>query len=245
MNTFKKQLVSSLGLLVVALMATGLLANNAIAQSDTNALRAFVSENVALDPHIKAGTVIYDDPFNIAVPAGKRFVIERVTGRIDTHDTLESVNLFTLVDSSMYGGSASCSEQFLSIPQPVTVTVLGEKLNVYNFDLARRIYADHGTTVQCVSAPHDFKLSVMRADSSKDSFIDINFTVSGYLVDLTTPIPIGVSALPTSPKPSQLSTSVVPTTAAVEPKVDGRRDTDFNIAGSSKSAIFLLDNSMR
>src|ERR1700747_631785 len=92
MNTFKKQLASSLGLLVLALMVGLVCISNACAQTvpsaqgDTNALRAYFAAGDALTDMAKSALnkFSYNGGFLQKVPVGKRFVIERVTGVITT-----------------------------------------------------------------------------------------------------------------------------------------------------------------
>lgn len=254
MKISKRQLVSSFGLFAVGLMVTVMCAGSANAQSDTNALRAWVQgySNGGVGVPLAAGEKRRIMGFGV-VPATltvkTRFVIERVTGQIimSGDQALESVALITNVDPVPYPGVGACDAHYLSIPTVISSRDGQNKTDVYNFDLTRRFYADSSHLHFCGTglSSGDLFLDVVRIDGSKATQFTVRFTASGYLVDLTGPVPPPVSSVfPALPKPAQSLTSLVRTAASAEPKIDWLRDTDFNITGSSTRATFLFDNSM-
>jgi hypothetical protein len=229
MKISKRPLVSSFGLFAVGLMVTIMCAGSANAQSDTNALRAFVSSgSVVSQTGLVGGNSVSLFLFP-TVPLGKRFVIERLTGEITvTGDVeVESVLLKTVVNTSGYGGQ-TCKEasHYLSLPTVVSSGSGQNQRNVYNFDLTRRLYAE---TRQFFCNPFpgglgdDLQLIVNRIDKPPvAATFKVVFAVSGYLVDL--PPPVSFSILPESLESNRRSSEIVSTAfCRIDSRLDPRR----------------------
>src|SRR5262245_3663622 len=157
----KKQLVSSLLPVVLVLITMGMCASNASAQLDLNAKNAWQYFG-----QINAGTMAAGQTelwLHLGdVPAGKRLVVERITGYVE----MEYGQRIKRVFLDVYRGS--CGNHSFSIPSGIEVNyALGFIKNVgFNFDLTRRFYVDHQENPICGVYP-DISFYLQRADGSK------------------------------------------------------------------------------
>jgi len=238
----KKQFVSSLLPVVLALVTAGMFVSTANAQ-DANALRAYQVSRPFSFGDANIHTVYFPagkssiSVFGGTVPAGKRFVIERVTGfvSLDNGQRLLSIGLQTKLDYSGYAGpglSQTCLH-VLSFPTPQTPG----QIVAYNLDLTRRFYADPLIPGTC---GENICFNITRADSTKASSVWGEITLSGYLVDLVPP----TTAL-TSATTTERSTNTVANRNRPEAIGDFKSDNDFNLAGGNKRPVMVADNWMR
>jgi hypothetical protein len=126
----------------------------------------------------QANATFPDQPFTgngtatgtIAVPAGKRLVIEHVSGRgVIPNGAAQPFFYFTI--STTVGGVSV--EHFLDVSKPFVFQNQTGTSSVHAVSQEMKLYADPGSTIQ---------VSVL-SFSQIGNIISINFAVSGYLED--------------------------------------------------------------
>jgi type IV secretory pathway VirB2 component (pilin) len=192
MSTFKRQLITSLSLALLGLVATLIIPTSAMAQSDPaeNAYQVQLTSQGCFN-----GTGATTCALIFVIPSGKRFVLERIDGNFALPENQNIVGFFVATHLT-HPGIAQTFNATHTLPRPTLdfTDGLGKgRRNHFLIYLETRFYSEVGLTV------------IIKRDVGSTIIVPVEISISGYLVNL--PPPVAKQLTPSNNRPEAIDAS--------------------------------------